>query len=53
MYNKKYFSILKFEEVWKGNDRKLIVKNIQNSEFCEYSVEAKNEKCTAKLERGK
>ena len=30
----------------------LIVKNIQNAEFCEYSCEAKNEKCSAKLERG-
>ena len=30
----------------------LIVKNIQNTEFCEYSCEAKNEKCSAKLERG-
>jgi len=50
--DKKSFSILKFEEVCKGDKRMLIVKNIQNAEFCEYSCEAKNEKCSAKLERG-
>ena len=41
--------MLKFEEKFSGNTRKLIVKNITSKDFCEYSCEAKGEKCSAKL----
>jgi hypothetical protein len=44
--------MLKFEERWEGNFRKLIVKNITEKDLKEsISCEAKGEKCSAKLEK--
>ena len=41
--------MLKFEEKFEGNSRKLIVKNITSKDFTDFSCEAKGEKCSAKL----
>ena len=41
--------MLKFEEKMCGNLRKLIVKNITEKDFVEFSCEAKGERCAAKL----
>lgn len=41
--------MLKFEEHFEGNTRKLIVKNIVSKDYSEFSCEAKGEKTTAKL----
>ena len=41
--------MLKYEEVFQNDVRKLIVKNITPKDFCEYSCEAKGERCYAKL----
>ena len=45
------FSILKYEERWSGDYRQLMVKNITDKDLCEYSVEAKGEKSSAKLSK--
>ena len=44
-----YYSILKFEEKYEGQNRKLIVKNITPKDFSQFSCEAKGEKCSSKL----
>ena len=41
--------MLKYEEVFQNDVRKLIVKNITAKDYCEYSCEAKGERCYAKL----
>lgn len=46
------FSILKFEPLWDGNWRKLLVKNITDKDYTEFTCEAKGEKCKAKLVKG-
>ena len=43
------FSILKFEERTAGNKALLIVKNITQADFCQFTAEARGEQCSAKL----
>ena len=43
------FSILKYEDIWEGDYRKLLVKNITSKDLMEFSCEAKDDKCSAKL----
>ena len=43
------FSILKYEDIWEGDYRKLLVKNITSKDMMEFSCEAKGDKCSAKL----
>jgi len=47
-----FFSILKYEQVWDGDWRKLLVKNITPKDYTEFSCEAREEKCKAKLIKG-
>lgn len=41
--------MLKYEQRFEGNKRRLIVKNITNNDLTQFSCEAKGEKSTAKL----
>lgn len=41
--------MLKYEQIYEGTKRKLIVKNIANNDFTQFSCEAKSEKSTAEL----
>ena len=44
------FSILKYEQVWEGDWRKLLVKNITKDDMsAQFFCEARGEKCGAKL----
>lgn len=40
---------MKYEELWDGDFRKLLVKNITKSDLTDFSCEAKGDKTTAKL----
>jgi len=48
-----HFSLLKYEEVWFGDWRKLLVKNITGTDYTTFSCEARGEKLKAKLVTGK
>ena len=51
MIHNRNFSLLKYETLWEGDYRKLLVKNITQKDLIEFSCEAKGEKCNAKLSK--
>ena len=47
------FSILKYEQVSWGNWRRLLVKNITETDYTEFIVSARGEQSRAKLVKGR
>ena len=48
-----FFSILKYEQVSWGNWRRLLVKNITETDYTEFIVSARGEQSRAKLVKGR